>query len=126
METSEVLVKALEILEEKGWCKRELQNIKGEYCLMGAINKAAYGYGDYPSNASLRTNNTTTNYDEAFPAVKQLAKFVPKLVDRHINNIVSFNNNPKTTIADIKKVMCSAIKDSLEESDNDRTNQASD
>lgn len=41
MKTSEILDNAADIILEKGWCKNSYKNEEGQFCLMGAVQKAA-------------------------------------------------------------------------------------
>ena len=37
MKPSEILYRAIEILDERGWCRRQYEDDKGRCCAMGAI-----------------------------------------------------------------------------------------
>jgi len=40
--TGECYLKAIEIIEQKGWCQGKLMNNQGEVCMAGAIQMATY------------------------------------------------------------------------------------
>ena len=47
-EIGECYLKAIEIIEQRGWCKGHLSNAQGEVCMAGAIQIATF------NNASLQ------------------------------------------------------------------------
>jgi len=47
-EMGKCYLKAIEVIEQKGWCKGHLQNTQGEVCMAGAIQIATF------NNASLQ------------------------------------------------------------------------
>lgn len=44
-EEKEILVKALEVLEQDGWCQRTSHNVLGQRCSLGAIERGARSLG---------------------------------------------------------------------------------
>lgn len=56
MNTSEILTKAADLIDEFGWMQGEYYNEKGCLCAVGAIRVAADGYveGAFPSEAATR------------------------------------------------------------------------
>ena len=43
MQSSELATKTLKVIQDRGWCQRELQDDDGQLCLLGAIREACHG-----------------------------------------------------------------------------------
>jgi hypothetical protein len=49
MSATEIMERAADVIDEKGWCKRSFQNAQGEVCVLGALKLAA-GFVDGKDN----------------------------------------------------------------------------
>jgi hypothetical protein len=44
-----VLVRAAEVIRERGWTRYELESARGSVCMLGALNMASFGVSEPPS-----------------------------------------------------------------------------
>lgn len=84
--------RALELLNERGWCRGEWQNEKGELCIAGALNLAA-GLPAEPghiwANRGSRVALEIIREQYGLPGV----------------GFTSFNDDPAYTFADVERVL---------------------
>ena len=83
MTPEEILIKAAELIAERGHCKGELYDNDGRLCMMGAMEMATFG----------KTFGTTGN-DYA------LETAIEKVLDEVDQSIPHFNDHPATTAED--------------------------
>lgn len=98
MKTSEVLVKALELLREgRGWNNYTLHTAQDTYCALGAIQKVELGH-------------CTASYDQRYPAAQMLIRAIGGREITGWNDNHDWDGFPK-----IKAGFCAAIKLALAE-----------
>ena len=78
-----ILLKAADLIEQRGHCKHIVTDQSGALCMGGAINLVDTGYPVY----------FHTRSEAGWKAAKQLHKFCG-------SNFVDYNNAPATTAAD--------------------------
>ena len=88
MKSSELLRKAIQIIEERGWCQKEYENNSGQVCMIGAIHIA------YDADKML-----FHTYDSALTAVYGVCWAHP----------ISFNDAESTTKEQVIEVLNQAI-----------------
>ena len=102
-EWREILLKAAQLIEEKGWIREEFS--KNGYCMIGAINKVL---GRRPSNENFKTGKNASLGEEV---VEHLSKAM-KLrgtglfgADFPENRIMSWNDNKAKNKETVIKVL---------------------
>ena len=94
-EAAKGMTKAIEYMNEHGWCKHALKNEAGEVCIYGAF--------DYSDSTVFSTELSAP----VSLAIKELRPNLP--YSRCGLGIVEFNNHHNTTYEDVKKVMQRAL-----------------
>lgn len=105
-EIGNIIAKAAQEIETRGWCRGSLQNERGEVCALGALHYAMVGHwdGDYWKNDHQR---------EA--VLKVLAAHLPADFEGRYpypaSRVVSYNNYPGRTKQDMLELFEKAAAD---------------
>lgn len=114
-----ILIRATELIGIKGsWIKGSLYGTSNrgglntdKYCALGAINRAAFEEENkiYPTHAELSVAGAL----DFGHVTRAVAAQIPGQCKHNI--IPVYNDNPKTTHAEIKDIFCKAVKAELGE-----------
>lgn len=109
MNPSEICEKAIEVLDEKGWCQGAIQDENGSVCAVGALGYAAnLNYGI--------TTITGTNYvmrSLPEPILEVMDDLAPLKAPRwwELGSSIHWtNDDEETTVEDIKDLFMKAAK----------------
>lgn len=89
MKPNSKFLKALVILEEDGWCKREFTDLRGRHCLMGAA-----GYASIDATGMMDT--LALIIGDALP----LSAWAPWPAD-----MCAWNDTPKRKFKDVRELL---------------------
>jgi len=94
------MAKAIEYMNEHGWCKSQLRDLHGRVCLLGAIEGL--------------------NYDSRQTLIRVVAELFPHRISRRgAQSYTEFNDHPDTTRTDVNNVMKHALVLLIQEGQND-------
>lgn len=105
-EVAEILTKAVEILDKKGWCQDQLINSAGNVCAFGAINTVVVG-------TALNMYDLKAGQVDA--VAEALYRHLPPDFEHLLQSprgvVVDYNNSARTTVEDIKDLFKRTIYD---------------
>jgi len=87
-----------ETLIERGWCKGKVKDVDGRVCLMGAAAQlcgVASGY-------DIEEKKDYRRYHNIINAIATTIYKGPARIFHNVDTIASFNDNPNTTIDDVR------------------------
>lgn len=95
------LWKAKDIISKDGWTKGKLQNVYGEVCAIGAINKALSGdantYYTFGEDEDYNSEAHTAAKTEFYKIVDLLVATIRELYGERFTSIPGFNDYSTTT-----------------------------
>lgn len=104
---------AADLIEERGWCQGAAMNVRGEFCMVGAIHYAVYGGWKYVSEKSSKYADYASNSAKVKAAWSQIFKFLPDMKGnrprRH--RIIKYNDAAGRTKQEVLDVLRAAAKD---------------
>ncbi len=107
-EVKELLLKAADLIEERGWAQNAFQNDQGNLCIVGALNSVLYGNA-YAVSPIIGSDLVNKNQKLLVKAQELLIKILNK--DNQIKNLYSWNDLLSTS----KEEVISILKKASEE-----------